>query len=168
MWESARNWFHSCNCRSAIRLRYSHDPPGEVTRPLISISLAKYLERREQRNPLNARVALRVKHTHLSSIDVSRSIREIASIYVTPRRTCCEWRGANGTKGRDISSDITLYHAHFYRSGNTAKSVYCLKRAWIWITRRALNSITVELDLIPLFHTFIFIFWSSFWTKKKE
>lgn len=38
-----------------VRPQYSHDPLGEVTRPLISISLAKYLERREQRNPLNAR-----------------------------------------------------------------------------------------------------------------
>jgi len=80
---------------------------------LISISLAKCLEWREQRNPLNARCALRVKHTRLSSIDVSRCTREIAGIYVTPRRTCCTRRNkAERNKGmwyNGASSDMMLH-----------------------------------------------------------
>jgi len=84
---------------------------------LISISLAKCLERREQRNPLNARCALRrVKHTRLSSIDVSRSTREIAGIYVTPRRTCCTRRNkAERNKGmwyNGASSDMMLHRIY--------------------------------------------------------
>jgi len=83
---------------------------------LISISLAKCLERREQRNPLNAWCALRVKHTRVSSIDVSRSTREIAGIYVTPRRTCCTRRNkAERNKGmwyNGASSDMMLHRMY--------------------------------------------------------